>query len=120
MHPTTILASLFLAATSVLASPSSSLESRQVGTIYARFYADGGCHEPWLEDTVYVDDHVDTSCKNNGPSLQYGSVFFSANGASRTLRVYESANCNEGGRYYDLLPGVNNCFAQKAASSKFL
>lgn len=87
MQLTTALATFALAVAGVNAAPtnSASLEVRQdPGLIYTRFYAGGGCQEPWLDDVVFVDTSND--CYNNGLQANYGSVSFINNSATRTRK----------------------------------
>ncbi|KAF2800968.1 hypothetical protein K505DRAFT_412592 [Melanomma pulvis-pyrius CBS 109.77] len=119
MQFSTTLVSLVIAALSVQAMPATPVQERQsTPTIYARFYPDGGCHGDWVDDTVFVQSTTATTCVNNGLTSPYNSTFFSGNTATRTLRVFSASGCT--GNYFDVLPGVNNCFAQHVGSSRFL
>ncbi|KAF2652013.1 hypothetical protein K491DRAFT_781440 [Lophiostoma macrostomum CBS 122681] len=119
MQLTTLTLTSLLAALAA-AAPGTPVQERQATpTVYARFYPDAGCHGDWVDDTVFAQSQ--TGCYNNGITSPYNSTFFSGNTLTCTLRIYSLPNCpvNQG-NYFDLQPGVDNCFAQKVGSAQFI
>jgi hypothetical protein len=83
----TILSLLF-AATAVTAAPGTPVAPRQsTPTIYAQFFADGGCHGPWLDDDVFVQSSTASDCVNVGITAQYLSANYTGNTATRTRKL---------------------------------
>lgn len=83
MYLSTTLAAL-LAAVTMTASATPVLDARQeTPRIYARFFGGGGCQEPWLEDTVFLQTVPVGECQDVtvGP---FGSTNFAQNLLTRT------------------------------------
>ncbi|KAH8201003.1 hypothetical protein TruAng_004862 [Truncatella angustata] len=117
MQFSSIISLFAAAAASVQALPS---EKRQdAARIYARFYSGSGCDGTWVEDTVWLQEPAGTCLDVNIP-FGYNSTLFADNLATRTLRVYNTDNCNESGNFYDVPAGNENCYAQHIESVKFL
>ncbi|KAM0808908.1 hypothetical protein AB5N19_09251 [Seiridium cardinale] len=115
---TSLLTLLAAAAASVQAAPS---EKRQeTPRIYAKFFSDNGCLGTWVEDTVWLQEPAGTCIDVNIP-FAYNSTLIADNLATRTLRVYSADGCNENtGNYFDVAPGVEQCYKQGIQSVKFL
>ncbi|KAF2026904.1 hypothetical protein EK21DRAFT_92030 [Setomelanomma holmii] len=113
----TLLATV--AATSVRAAPSSSVDERQALIGYIRFYAGTGCEEPWIEDTVFQQGD---KCLSNDFTGTYGSFKVIDNSFTRTIRLFANPVCNGFGQgnYIDVAPGQTGCFAGKITSYSFL
>ncbi|KAF2015761.1 hypothetical protein BU24DRAFT_184893 [Aaosphaeria arxii CBS 175.79] len=121
MQFSTAIAALVLAAVGTQAAPV--IEERQVNTIYARYFGGGGCQGPWLEDYVFVEGDNPTACVNNNLNLQYGSIFYDPHTTVRTLRVFNSPDCQETGTgvtFYDVKPTDVGCRAGQFKSYRFL
>jgi|TARA_R110002003_G_scaffold388_5_gene19332 hypothetical protein len=74
-----------IAATSVQAAPSTSVEERQALIGYIRFYAGTGCEEPWVEDTVFQQND---KCLSNTFTQPYGSFKVIDNYFTRTSKSF--------------------------------
>ncbi|KAF1844492.1 uncharacterized protein K460DRAFT_365456 [Cucurbitaria berberidis CBS 394.84] len=117
-------AAFFATAPTVGATPLD-LEARQgAPRIRATFYNNGGCQEPWAEDTVFLQDVPVGVCQDVtvGP---FQSTFFNESSLTRTLRFY-ALPCSadeESGNHFDIAPRdpkVPGCIAQAIRSYKVL
>ncbi|KAH7067385.1 hypothetical protein BKA63DRAFT_582223 [Paraphoma chrysanthemicola] len=120
MQLTSIIAFMTaIAATSVQAAPSTSVEERQALIGYIRFYAGSGCEEPWIEDTVFIQGD---KCLSNTFTQPYGSFKVINNFYTRTIRLFANPVCNGfgPGNYIDVTPGQTGCFAGKITSYSFM
>jgi hypothetical protein len=121
MQFTTGLLSLALAAIGVSAAPNSAIEARQAGVVYVRFYPQGGCQGPWLEDTVYFDDASGT-CRTETFQGAYASWRIERNEAIRDLTLFTNTDCSitNGGNVITVPAGVSDCFTERIGSTQFV
>ncbi|KAF2868575.1 hypothetical protein BDV95DRAFT_578746 [Massariosphaeria phaeospora] len=123
MQFTTSLLTLALAAAGVSAAPNpaAGLTVRQVpNLVYVRFFAGGGCQEPWVEDDVFYDDGTGT-CRVEPFTGTYGSFRIVNNDATRPLTLYTRTDCTtaSGGNQVVIAPGQTGCFSQRIGSGSF-
>lgn len=84
MHFSTVVP-YFLLALSASAIPGTPVQERQATpTVYARFFNNGGCQEPWVEDTVFAQNTND--CISLGITTPFGSTNFTGNTLTRTRK----------------------------------
>ncbi|CAO2648675.1 Nn.00g079420.m01.CDS01 [Neocucurbitaria sp. VM-36] len=122
---TALLTSLTFTLTALNPVTATPLDARQeIPHIRATFYNNGGCQEPWAEDTVFTQDVPVGVCQDVtvGP---FQSTFFNESSLTRTLRFYTLPCCadEESGQHFDIGPNdpkVPGCIAQGIRSYKVL
>jgi hypothetical protein len=114
MQFATGLLAFALAAAGVSAAPS--INERQAGVVYVRFYPQANCEGDWLEDTVYFDDGTGV-CKVETLGLTYASWRIERNEAERPLNVYTGSSCNT--NPISIAVGATPCNSPRIGSVQF-
>ncbi|KAF2274921.1 uncharacterized protein EI97DRAFT_93841 [Westerdykella ornata] len=118
MQPTTFFSLLLASSAAVLAAPNAGLTERQAGTVTVLFHSDGGCQSPVVEDTVFSQGSGN-NCVNTGIAIPHESAEFVNSSTTCRLKVYNSANCNEGGNWQWVEAGQTGCRFINVQSARF-